>query len=103
VVVLDLRGHEGRDIGLHPGQHPLAVAELAEADAEEARGDVPAADIQTANLFIQPNYQRSSQVPAGYEVSESLTATLNNLRAAGAQIQAAGRAGGNATTVDGCR
>jgi uncharacterized protein YggE len=65
------------------------------------RGGVRPADIQTADLYVQPNYQGSSQVATGYDVSESLTATLNNLRAAGAQIQAAARAGGNATTVDG--
>jgi uncharacterized protein len=65
------------------------------------RHAVPAAGIQTASLYIQPDYQGQSPVPAGYDVSESLTATLDNLRAAGAQIQAAAQAGGNATTVDG--
>ena len=38
-------------------------------------------------------------MPSSYAVSESLTATLNNLHAAGAQINAAVHAGGNATTV----
>lgn len=61
---------------------------------------VAAADIQTSGLSIYPNYQGTSQVPVGYGVSESLTATLNNLSAAGSQIQAAVHAGGNATTVD---
>jgi len=65
------------------------------------RSGVRAAGIQTADLYIQPSYQGNSQVATGYDVSESLTATLNNLGAAGAQIQAAARAGGNATTVDG--
>ncbi len=36
-----------------------------------------------------------------YGVTESLTATLNKLSAAGSQIQAAVHAGGNAVTVDG--
>ncbi len=40
---------------------------------------VAAADIQTSGLSIYPNYQGNSQVPVGYGVSESLTATLNNL------------------------
>jgi uncharacterized protein YggE len=61
---------------------------------------VAAADIQTSGLSIYPNYQGNSQVPVGYGVSESLTATLNNLSVAGSQIQAAVHAGGNATTVD---
>jgi uncharacterized protein len=62
---------------------------------------VAAADIQTSGLYIQPNYGSSAQTPNGYGVSESLTATLVNIATAGTQIQAAVRAGGNATTVDG--
>lgn len=62
---------------------------------------VAASDIQTAGLSIQPNYQGQSQLPDGYGASESLTATLNRVAAAGGQIEAAVRAGGNATTVDG--
>jgi len=82
-----------------------AVAEANQAQrrvirALEARG-VAAADIQTANFSIQPNYRGGSQVPTGYGVSEQLTATLNDLPRAGSQIQAAVSAGGNATTVDG--
>jgi hypothetical protein len=64
-------------------------------------GGVAAADIQTSGLSIWPNYPASSQVPSGYSVSESLTATLNSLAAAGAQINAAVQAGGDATTVSG--
>jgi uncharacterized protein len=62
---------------------------------------VAAADIQTSGLSIWPNYPNGSQVPSGYSVSESLTATLNSLSAAGTQIDAAVHAGGNATTVSG--
>jgi uncharacterized protein len=62
---------------------------------------VAAADIQTADLNIWPNYQGSSPVPASYSVSESLTATLNQLGQAGRQIQAAVQAGGNVVTIDG--
>ena len=61
---------------------------------------VAAADIQTSGLSVYPNYQGNSQVPVGYGVSESLTATLKDLSAAGGQIEAAVHAGGNATTVD---
>jgi uncharacterized protein len=64
------------------------------------RRGVAGADIQTSGLAIWPNYQGSSQEPVGYGVSESLTATLNNLSVAGSQIQAAVHAGGNAVTVD---
>jgi uncharacterized protein YggE len=64
-------------------------------------GGVAAADIQTSGLSIWPNYPASSQTPSGYAVSESLTATLNSLAAAGAQIDAAVHAGGNATTISG--
>ena len=63
-------------------------------------GGVAARDIQTSGLSIYPNYQGNSQVPVSYQVSESLTATLNNLAKAGSQIQAAVHAGGNAVTVD---
>jgi uncharacterized protein len=62
---------------------------------------VSAADIQTSGLSIWPNYPADSQTPSGYGVSESLTATLNSLAAAGTQIDAAVHAGGNATTVSG--
>jgi len=67
--------------------------------ALRARG-VAARDIQTAGLYIQPSYPANSSVPSGYGVSELLTATLTRLAVAGSQIQAAVRAGGNATTVD---
>jgi len=81
-----------------------ALAEANQAassvtDALRQRG-VAAADIQTSGLSIYPNYQGNSQVPVGYGVSESLTATLDNLSVAGSQIEAAVHAGGNATTVD---
>jgi uncharacterized protein len=64
-------------------------------------GGVAAADIQTSGLSIWPSYPANSQTPSGYGVSESLTATLNSLAAAGAQIDAAVHAGGDATTVSG--
>jgi uncharacterized protein len=62
---------------------------------------VAAADIQTSGLSIYPNYQLGSPVPVSYQVTESLAATLNEISAAGSQIEDAVRAGGNAITVDG--
>jgi uncharacterized protein YggE len=62
---------------------------------------VAARDIQTSGLSIQPNYRSNSPIPDGYGVSEYLTATLRKISAAGAQIQVAVQAGGNAVTVDG--
>jgi uncharacterized protein len=64
-------------------------------------GGVERRDIQTSGLYIQPNYQGSSQAPTSYGVGESLTATLTLLAKAGRQIQAAVHAGGNVVTVDG--
>ena len=64
----------------------------------EAHG-VVAADIQTSGLYIQPNYRNNSSVPDSYGASESLTATLRHISEAGAQIDAAVHAGGNAVTV----
>jgi uncharacterized protein len=61
---------------------------------------VPSSDIQTSDLNISPNYQGSNPMPSSYGVSESLTATLNDLAAAGTQIDAAVRAGGNAVSID---
>jgi uncharacterized protein YggE len=62
---------------------------------------VAAADIQTADLYISPDLRGTAQTPDGYTVSESVTATLRQVSAAGGQIDAAVRAGGNAVTVNG--
>jgi uncharacterized protein len=67
---------------------------------QELRGrGVAAADIQTSDFNIWPNYRGSSAVPSSYSVSESLTATLSRLSRAGNQIEGAIRAGGNVVTV----
>jgi uncharacterized protein YggE len=68
--------------------------------ASLTRRGVPASEIQTSDLNISPNYQGSNPMPSSYGVSESLTATLNDLAVAGAQINAAVRAGGNAVSID---
>jgi uncharacterized protein len=88
----------GSSVGSALGDANAAVNRVTAA----LRADgVAAADIQTSGLSIWPNYPNNSQTPNGYSVSESLTATLDNLAAAGAQIDAAVHAGGNATTVSG--
>jgi uncharacterized protein len=61
---------------------------------------VAQSDIQTSGLNISPDYDNQGNV-SGYSVSESLTATLDHLRQAGSQINAAVVAGGNAVTIDG--
>jgi uncharacterized protein YggE len=60
---------------------------------------VAAADIQTSDLNISPNYNNNGEITS-YGVTESLTATLYHLGKAGGQITAAVRAGGNAVSVD---
>lgn len=65
------------------------------------RRGVPASGVQTSGLSIQPQYTGNSPVPAGDSVSESIQVTLRDLGAAGSQLSAAVRAGGNATVVDG--
>jgi uncharacterized protein len=88
----------GSSVGSALGAANDAVTRVTEA----LRADgVAAADIATSGLSIWPNYPANSQTPIGYGVTESLTATLNNLAAAGTQIDAAVHAGGNATTVSG--
>jgi uncharacterized protein YggE len=88
----------GSSVGSALGDANAAVRRVTAA--LEADG-VAAADIQTSGLSIWPNYPDNSQTPNGYSVSESLTATLGSLAAAGTQIDAAVHAGGNATTVSG--
>ena len=66
-----------------------------------SRTGVRRSDIKTSGLSIQPDYASSSAVPTGYGASESIEVTLRTLGAAGTQISAAVRAGGNATEVDG--
>ncbi len=80
------------------------------ADASSALSNVRAAltahgvadaDLQTAGLSIQPDYQNGSSTPTGYSVSATLTAKLRNLSGAGAAITTAAAAGGDATRIDG--
>jgi uncharacterized protein YggE len=57
-------------------------------------------DLQTSNLTIQPRYSSDAQNVTGYQVSESLTATIRGLKTAGDVISAAAAAGGDATRVE---
>jgi hypothetical protein len=57
------------------------------------------ADLKTSGAQIQPNYSSSGTIN-GYTASESLTATLRDLKTAGSAIGAAASAGGNATRID---
>ena len=61
---------------------------------------VAAKDQQTSNLSISPHYTNTG-APDGYDVSESLSATIRDLGKAGSVLTAAVDAGGNAVRVDG--
>jgi uncharacterized protein YggE len=67
-------------------------------DALSAHG-VADADLQTSGMSIQPNYSQGGTLN-GYQVTESLAATLRHMGDAGADITAASNAGGNATRID---
>jgi uncharacterized protein YggE len=63
---------------------------------------VDSKDLQTSGLSVQPEYTTSGgrSVLNGYQVSESLTANLRDLRTAGTAISAAAAAGGDSTRID---
>ena len=86
----------GSDVTFALNQANVTVRKVTAVLRERGVG---AADIQTSDLNISPNYNDNGVVTS-YGVSESLTATLNRLKAAGSQIGAAVRAGGNAVSVD---
>jgi uncharacterized protein len=62
---------------------------------------VPVADLQTSGLSIQPNYNNAGTVITSYQVTNSVTVTLNNLALSGTIIDDAARVAGNAVRVDG--
>lgn len=57
------------------------------------------ADLKTSGAQVQPNYSSSGSIN-GYTASESLTATLRDLKTAGSAVSAAAAAAGNATRID---
>lgn len=84
----------------------LATANAkTEAVQKSLRGNgVAAKDLQTTGLNIQPNYtagKGGQAILRGYQVQESLTAVLRDLKTAGAAISAAAQAGGQAIRIDG--
>ncbi len=61
---------------------------------------VPAKDLQTSFLQLQPNYSNSGKV-TGYEADNQLTITLHPIAKAGEVIDAAAHAVGNDVRIDG--
>jgi hypothetical protein len=60
---------------------------------------VAAADIATSQLSISPTYDNNGQRITGYQVSNLVTARLHDLRGAGAVIDAAAGAAGDAIRI----
>jgi uncharacterized protein len=56
-------------------------------------------DIQTSQLSINPTYDDKGQRITGYQVNNSVTATLHDIGAAGGLIDAAAAAAGDAVRV----
>ncbi len=63
------------------------------------QGGVAAKDIQTSNVSIQPQYGPTGAV-TGYEMANTITATVHDLSTAGSLLDALTAAGGNATRID---
>jgi uncharacterized protein YggE len=63
------------------------------------KGGVAKADLQTTQLEIQPTYADKSVEITGYQVSNTVRATLHNLTSAGTVIDDAARAAGDAARV----
>ena len=89
---------------------PTVVDALGSANAAATRVQhsltahgVAARDLQTSGMSITPDYGTKAGAPVirGYQVDESMTATLHGIKASGAAIGAAVAAGGNAVRVDG--
>ena len=65
----------------------------------EADG-VAKADLQTSQLSVQPNYNNNGTAITSYEVTNTITLTLNDLARAGAIIDDAAQVAGNSVRVD---
>jgi hypothetical protein len=88
---------------------PSAAAALATDDADAARalstfedGGVQAKDISTSALSLQPQYAYPKGVPTltGYEVDNTVTATLRDISKSGAIIDAVVGSTGNALQIE---
>ncbi|CAA9387688.1 MAG: hypothetical protein AVDCRST_MAG66-716 [uncultured Pseudonocardia sp.] len=76
--------------------------EAAAAVQEVLRGaGVAGEDLRTADLSIFPSYSDEGRTITGYEVSNRVTAVLRDLAGAGALVDAAAGAAGDAIRVDG--
>jgi uncharacterized protein YggE len=69
-------------------------------DVLKAAG-VAAADLQTSGLAVHPTYDPTGSRISGYEVSNTVTARLRDLAAAGAVLDRAAEAAGDAVRVQG--
>lgn len=58
-------------------------------------------DLQTSGLYVYPTYSDNGSAITGYEVSNTVTATLHDVTKAGGLIDTAEKAAGNAIRVDG--
>lgn len=77
-----------------------ASGSMNAVDAALTGKGVANADLKTSGENVDPSYSSSGSIN-GYTASESLTATLRDLKTAGSAISAAASAGGNATRIDG--
>jgi uncharacterized protein YggE len=73
--------------------------ELGALERVLASAGVPAKDIQTSTVDLQPDYDPSGAV-TGYEADDLLDVTLHQLSGAGAVIDAAAHAVGNDVRID---
>lgn len=79
-----------------------ANAAAAKVQAALKQRGVADKDLQTSGVSIQAeySYDNNKQTLTGYLVSENVTATLRDLKTAGATISTAAAAGGDATRID---
>jgi hypothetical protein len=92
------------------GVQTTAATAAAALDSDNAKANalinslmkagVAKKDIQTRQLDIQPVYAPKSQTITGYQVTNTVRATMRALSSAGAAIDAAARAAGNAVRVE---
>ncbi len=85
---------------------PSARASLVDDDTRASavtavlrQGGVAAKDIQTSNVSIQPQYGPTGAV-TGYEMANTITATVHDLSTAGSLLDSVTAAGGDATRID---
>jgi uncharacterized protein YggE len=65
----------------------------------KGKGIAPA-DLQTSELTVNPTYDSNGTAITGYQVTNSLTVTLHDVAKAGAIIDAAQAAAGDAARID---